>query len=196
MPRPQDHYGKKAKELGYPARSVFKLKEIMEKFPIIPKSPRILDIGAAPGSFSLFFLQQLKGKGSVVAVDLAERISIPGSFTNFQYIRGDIFAQDIQDRIFTYGPFDVIISDAAPSTTGQKEVDALKSISIAECVLGIAKRILRKDGNLVVKIFQGGGESEFFNSLRASFQNVKGFKPQASRRESFETYFIGIGFNP
>src|SRR3989304_7805940 len=99
MPRPQDHYGKKAKELGYPARSVFKLKEIMEKFPIIPKSPRILDIGAAPGSFSLFFLQQLKGKGSVVAVDLAERVSIPGSFTNFQYIRGDIFAQDIQDRI-------------------------------------------------------------------------------------------------
>jgi 23S rRNA (uridine2552-2'-O)-methyltransferase len=195
MPRPQDYYGKKAKEAGYPARSVFKLKEILEKFRILPPNPRILDIGAAPGSFSLFLLQKLNGKGSVTAVDLQSAVTIPSSFANFSYISGDIFDPKIQKRLIASGPFHLIVSDAAPSTTGQKEVDALTSIGIAECVLEIARRSLMKGGSLIVKIFQGGGEREYLQLLRGCFQSAKGFKPEASRKESFETYFIGIGFN-
>jgi 23S rRNA (uridine2552-2'-O)-methyltransferase len=196
MPRPQDHYGKKAKALGYPARSVFKLQEIIRKFSILKPGANVLDIGAAPGSFSLFLLQKLEGKGRVTGVDLAPNVSVPGTHTNFFYISGDIFNESTKQKISEHGPFDMIVSDAAPSTTGQKEVDALTSAAIAECVLEIARRSLKKGGNLVVKIFQGGGEREFMTLCKTCFGSVKGFKPQSSRQESFETYYIGISFNP
>ncbi|HEQ70862.1 MAG TPA: RlmE family RNA methyltransferase [Spirochaetia bacterium] len=194
MPRPQDHYGKKAKAEGYPARSVFKLKELLHKFRVLPVGARVLDLGAAPGSFSLYLLEQLKGRGKVVAVDLAPRIEVPETYDNFSYIVGDLFENDTRDRIAADGPFDLVISDAAPKTSGQKEVDALRSLSLVESVLEIARLCLKPGGSLVVKIFQGAGEQEYFKELKRYFLTVKGFKPQASRRESFETYFVGIGF--
>jgi len=190
----QDHYGKKAREMGYPARSVFKLQEIIRKFNLVPPGARILDIGAAPGSFSLYLLQFLRGAGSVVGVDLAPDVSVPEAEKNFTYIRGDITEPDIQNTLIAAGPYDVIVSDAAPSTTGQRELDTLASMGIAEAVLFIASRSLKKRGNFAVKIFQGAGEAEYMKTLRTCFEKVKGFKPQASRKESFETYFIGLGF--
>ena len=189
MPRPQDHYGKKAKAMGYPARSVFKLKEIVERFDIIPPSPTILDIGAAPGSFSLFLLEKVGPTGRIIGVDLALQLKIP-SFPNYTYISGDIFSSEVRQKLKDLGPYDLIISDAAPATCGQKEVDALKSIALAECVLQIAFTNLKPNGKMVVKIFQGSGEKEFILLLRQTFKQVRGFKPKASRSESFETYFI------
>lgn len=189
MPRPQDHYAKKAKAMGYPARSVFKLKEIVERFHIIPPSPTILDIGAAPGSFSLFLLEKVGSTGRIIGVDLVPHLKIP-SFPNYTYISGDIFSNDIRQKLLDFGPYDLIISDAAPATCGQKEVDALKSIALAECVLQIASTSLKANGKMVVKIFQGSGEQEFLLLLRQTFKQVRGFKPKASRSESFETYFI------
>lgn len=191
----QDHYGIKAKKMGYPARSIFKLQEIMEKFPLVPKNAKILDVGAAPGSFSMYLLERLKGHGSVVAVDLAKTVEVPKKYTNFTYICGDIYDEQIQSKLLELGPYDVVISDAAPATTGQKELDALKSISLAEAVLFVAEKTLKTNGNFMVKVFQGAGEAEYLNMVRRQFQKVKGFKPQASRKESFETFFIGLGFN-
>jgi 23S rRNA (uridine2552-2'-O)-methyltransferase len=196
MPRPQDHYGRKAKAEGYPARSVFKLKEILEKFPLLAPAARVLDIGAAPGSWSLFLLERLKGRGEVTGVDLADTVSVPAGTAHYRYIRGDIFEPAALDAIRGRGPFDVIVSDAAPATTGHREVDAAQSMALAERVLEIARLCLKKNGNLAVKVFQGAGEREYLERLRRCFRTAKGFKPRASRRESFETYFIGIGFSP
>ncbi len=194
MPRPQDHFGRKAKAEGYPARSVYKLKEILEKFPLLRPRAAVLDVGAAPGGFSLLLLEKLKGRGEVTAVDLAPSISVPAGTPRFLYIPGDIFTAETLERIRSRAPFDLIVSDAAPSTTGTRELDAAKSMALAERVLEIASTFLAPGGNLAVKVFQGAGEREFLELLRARFDTARGFKPQASRSESFETYFIGMGF--
>jgi 23S rRNA (uridine2552-2'-O)-methyltransferase len=194
MPRPQDHYGRKAKADGYAARSVFKLREILEKFPIFLSGSHVLDIGAAPGSFSQLFLEKLKGRGEVTGVDLASAVSVPPGTTNYRYITGDIFEAATLEQILARSPFDLVVSDAAPATTGTREVDTARSMALAERVLEIARLTLKKNGNLAVKIFQGSGERELLAAFRKCFAMAKGFKPQASRSESFETYFIGIGF--
>ena len=156
----------------------------------------MLDVGAAPGSFSLLFLEKLKNRGEVTGVDLAPWISVPPGTPHYLYIPGDIFAADTLTRIRTRSPFDLIVSDAAPSTTGTRELDAAKSMALAERTLEIASTCLVADGNLAVKIFQGAGERELLDRLRSCFVTARGFKPQASRSESFETYFIGMGFKP
>jgi 23S rRNA (uridine2552-2'-O)-methyltransferase len=194
MPRPQDHYGRKAKAAGYAARSVFKLGEILEKFPLFSPQAHVLDVGAAPGSFSQLLLQKMKGRGEVTGVDLAPVISVPAGTPNYRYISGDIFSNETMERVRARGPYDLIVSDAAPATTGTREVDAAKSMALAERVLEMACLCLKKNGHLAVKIFQGSGERELLETMRKRFATARGFKPQASRSESFETYFIGIGF--
>jgi 23S rRNA (uridine2552-2'-O)-methyltransferase len=196
MPRPQDHYGRKAKAEGYPARSVYKLREILDKFPVLPPQAHVLDVGAAPGSFSLLLLERLKGRGEVTGVDLAPTVSVPAGKSGYRYIPGDIFAPAVQAQVRDCAPFDLVLSDAAPATTGHREVDAAQSMALADCVLEIARACLKPNGNLVVKIFQGSGEREYLVLLRKLFRIAKGFKPLASRSESFETYFIGIGYQP
>ncbi len=196
MPRPQDHFGRKAKAEGYPARSVYKLREILEKFPLLRPPARVLDVGAAPGSFSLLLLEKLKGRGEVTGVDLAPAVSVPGGTPHYLYISGDIFEESTFERIRGRAPFDLIVSDAAPATTGTRELDAAQSMALAERVLEIAERCLAAGGNLAVKIFQGAGEREYLARLRSRFKTARGFKPQASRSESFETYYIGMGFIP
>jgi 23S rRNA (uridine2552-2'-O)-methyltransferase len=196
MPRPQDHFGRKAKAEGYAARSVFKLREILEKFPLFSPQAHVLDVGAAPGSFSQLLLQKMKGRGEVTGVDLAPTVSVPAGTANYLYIPGDIFEEATLERILSRAPFDLVISDAAPATTGTREVDAARSMALAERVLEIARLTLKGKGSLVVKIFQGAGERELLETFRKCFTTARGFKPQASRSESFETYFIGMGFLP
>ncbi|MBN2352306.1 MAG: RlmE family RNA methyltransferase [Spirochaetales bacterium] len=196
MPRPQDHFGRKARAEGYPARSVFKLREILEKFPLLRPRARVLDIGAAPGSFSILLLEKLKGGGEVTGVDLAPAIAVPAGTPGYLYISGDIFEEGVYTRIRSRAPFDLIVSDAAPATTGTRELDAAQSMALAERVLDIAADCLSAGGSLAVKIFQGAGEREYLARLRSRFKTARGFKPQASRSESFETYYIGMGFIP
>lgn len=196
MPRPQDHFGRRAKAAGYAARSVFKLREILDKFPLFTPRAHVLDVGAAPGSFSQFLLQKMKGRGEVTGVDLAPTVSVPAGADNFFYICGDIFEDAVLERIKDRAPYDLILSDAAPATTGTREVDAARSMALAERVLEIARLTLKEKGHLAVKIFQGAGERELLDALRRCFTSARGFKPQASRSESFETYFIGMGFKP
>jgi 23S rRNA (uridine2552-2'-O)-methyltransferase len=196
MPRPQDHFGRKAKAAGYPARSVFKLREILDKFPLLIPGARVLDVGAAPGSFSLLLLEKLKGRGEVTGVDLAPEVAVPPGTAHYRYISGDVFEPAVLERIRERAHFDLIVSDAAPATTGQREVDTARSLALAERVLEIARLCLKPGGHLAVKIFQGSGEREYLELLRKCFRTVRGFKPRSSRSESFETYFIGMGFKP
>lgn len=190
-PRADDYYALKAKKEGYPARSVYKLMEIQQKFKILDKSSAILDIGAAPGSWSLYILKELKGS-FLVSVDIMP-MDIDYKGSNFIFLQGDAFAEETVSKIREKAPYRTILSDAAPSTTGNRTVDTEKSLQLVESVIDIAEKMLSKEGNLVVKIFQGGGEKKIMERMKKMFKNVKIFKPDAVRKNSFETYLIGMG---
>jgi len=207
-----DHWQQKAREEGYPARSVYKLKEIDEKFSlfkaVLPTGSRlngqaglnVLDIGAAPGSWSLYVLRKMaamKKKGALVSVDLSplSREFDKGLFDggNFFFIQGDITAAQTRETILSKGAYSAIISDAAPATTGSRTVDAARSLALAEEAANYAQDALAEGGSLVVKVFQGGDSAALLKRMKTLFETAKSFKPQACRGESVETYFIGIG---
>ena len=106
---------------------------------------------------------------------------------------GDAFDPKNTEKIAAAGPYDTVLSDAAPATTGNRTVDAGASFEIVEQVVTLAQTILKKGGSLVVKVFQGGDEKEIFDRMKEMFEIVKSFKPEACRKISFETYFIGKG---
>lgn len=187
-----DQYTQRAHREGYPARSVYKLEEIQEKFHLVHQGSHVLDVGAAPGSWTLFCDRVLlKGNGSIVSVDLNPlNISpIPPTVTAFV---GDAFSKEIRAKLVELGPYDAIISDAAPMTTGNRSVDTSRSEWLAEQVVFLAEEQLKVHGNLVLKIFQGGGQVEIIQKMRQLFSKVKPFKPQACREDSFEIYLVGL----
>lgn len=188
-----DFWALKAKKEGYPARSVYKLMEIDKKFGLVKPGAAILDIGAAPGSWSLWVLQRLAGKGFLAAVDLQD-LALKPAFDNFLFIRGDLYDPDVRSRLLAKGPYSLLLSDAAPGTTGNRFVDQSASEGIVEAVIDYAEACLAPGGALVAKIFQGGAEGPLLKRLRSSFAQAKGFKPEACRPGSFETYLVATGF--
>ena len=191
-----DSWAQKAKAEGYPARSVYKLAEIDEKFRVLKTGGRFLDIGAAPGSWSLWILRKLGGKGFLAAVDLQPLGPelTQTAFGNFRFIRGDLYAEEVRSELIGLGPYDAVFSDAAPATTGNRLVDQGASEAIVESVLAWSYDCLAPGGALVAKIFQGGAERDLMDALRRRFSSVRGFKPKACRAESFETYLVATGF--
>lgn len=189
-----DHYFKLAKQKGYLARSVFKLQEINDKFKILKKNYKILDLGAAPGSWSQYVLEVTKGHCSILGVDL-KPIEMKSPFASgFKAIQGSFNIEEVLEQIKEKGPYDLIISDAAPSTSGDRFVDACSSAELAETVLDIAGNNLKQGGNVVIKIFQGGAEIEVMDRIKSLFTRFKAFKPKASKNESFETFYIGFEY--
>ena len=155
-----DSYTQKAHREGYPARSVYKLQEINAAHRLIKPGDTVLDVGAAPGSWTLFTHRELiKGRGRIVSVDLnpLSLDPIPPTVTEFT---GDAFSAEIRAKLVENGPYDAIISDAAPMTTGNRIVDTTRSEYLAEQVVILAEEQLRDLGNLVIMIFLGGGEQE------------------------------------
>jgi 23S rRNA (uridine2552-2'-O)-methyltransferase len=189
-----DYYWRKSKAEGYPARSVFKLKEIQEKHSIVRPRSRVLDLGASPGSWSLYLLDLLDGAGSVTGVDLDAPDRKLRSRNGFRFIQGDFTTEEIARLIEEAGPYDTVVSDAAPSTSGNRTLDTARSLDVARQVLAICGMSLAPKGNCVLKIFQGGGEREILEGMRGLFSTARAFKPKASRSESMETYFLGFGF--
>ncbi|MCL2805960.1 MAG: RlmE family RNA methyltransferase [Treponema sp.] len=209
-----DHWQQKARKENYPARSVYKLKEIDEKYgffkPVLrgrapagraPASGgvlKVLDVGAAPGSWSLYVLRKMQNRPVfLAAADLSplSREFDNGLFDgeNFFFIQGDITTAEVTETILSKGPYSVIISDAAPGTTGNHIVDTARSLELAEMVIEYAVTALAPGGNLAVKVFQGSGSDLLLKRIRTLFETAKSFKPQACRGESVETYFIGLG---
>ena len=196
-----DYWQQKARREGYPARSVYKLKEIDEKFALLkPRRAafRVLDLGAAPGSWSLYVLRKMAASGGFLsAADLSSlsREFDKGLFggDNFFFVQGDITAAEVKEALLSKGPYSAIISDAAPATTGNHTVDAARSLELAETVIAYAQDALAAGGNLVLKIFQGGESGAILKQMKALFETAKSFKPEACRGESVETYFIGLG---
>ncbi len=189
-----DYYWRKSKKEGYPARSVFKLQEIQEKHRILKPGGRVLDLGTSPGSWSLFILDFLGGNAEVTGVDLKSPDQRLLSRKNFHFIQGDFTASEVMQRILEGAPYDSVVSDAAPSTTGSRTLDTARSLDIARHVLGICEKALAPGGACLVKIFQGGEEKEILDRMRILFRTSRAFKPKASRSDSMETYYIGTGF--
>ncbi|HPX28613.1 MAG TPA: RlmE family RNA methyltransferase [Sphaerochaeta sp.] len=188
-----DSYTLRARKEGYPARSVYKLEEIQKQFAIIKKGDTVLDVGAAPGSWTLFINNVLlKGVGKIVAVDLNPLSINPIPYTVISYV-GDAFGNEIRPKLIEHGPYDAIISDAAPLTTGNRGVDTARSEHLAEQVILLGAEHLKTGGNLVVKLFQGGGEQELMKRIRTLFTRAKIVKPKACRDDSFEIYLVGVG---
>ena len=208
-----DHFSLKAQKEGYPARSVYKLKEMDEKFGLMKRSGghsrasfKALDLGAAPGSWSLYVLRKLsagapkpeqKAEPLLVAIDLAplSRQYDSGLFDSpdFVFLQGDFTLPEIQAAILSHAPYSLVLSDAAPATTGNRSVDTLRSLDLAETVLQFAETSLAKGGNMAIKVFQGGESGAFLKKIRGLFETGKSFKPQACRSDSFETYYLGLG---
>lgn len=189
-----DYYWRKSKEEGFPARSVFKLREIQEKYRLVRPGNAVLDLGASPGSWSLYILDLLAGGGSVTGVDLKAPDRKLLSRRGFRFIQGDFTSGETLAAILAFRPFDVVVSDAAPSTTGNRTMDTQRSLDLARQVLSIAEKALKPGGSLALKIFQGGEEKEILDWMRGRFASARAFKPKASRRDSMETYFVGTGF--
>ena len=189
----RDHYFLKAKQQNYPARSVYKLKEIDAKFKLFKPGMKVLDLGAAPGAWSLAASERIGASGCVLACDIqTTAIAFP---SNVRFLVADIFAlsEAFEEALATLVPFDVVLSDMAPSTTGTRFTDQARSYELCREALKIAKRCLKPDGSFVVKMFMGADMQEFLAVLRKNFTSVKGFKPKSSRPESKETFCVGLG---
>jgi 23S rRNA (uridine2552-2'-O)-methyltransferase len=186
-----DHYTQRAKKEKYPARSVYKLQEIQSKFRLIKKGNRVLDLGCSPGSWLLFAAQLTTGSGQVVGVDLKPvSIQLPDHVSVYT---GDILADpdSLTARIGT--DYHVVLSDMAPATSGQKDMDASRSYHLCQAALATAERILLPGGRFVCKIFQGSEFENLSASVKQSFRQYKIFKPRSSRKASKEIYIIGMG---
>ncbi len=187
----EDHYTQRAKKERFPARSVYKLQEIQEKYDIIKKGDRILDLGCSPGSWLLYAAELAGNKGMVTGIDLKPvTVKIP---SNVRVYTGDILSMNDDRPEFAGKDFNVVLSDMAPSTTGIKDVDAARSFNLCEAAFSIAQKMLLPGGSFVCKIFQGEDFESFSDSIKAGFNKRKIFKPQSSRKASREIYIIGTG---
>lgn len=187
-----DKWAKKAKELGYPARSVFKLIEIQEKFKILKKGDIVLDLGASPGSWSKYTYQIVGEKGKIIGVDLEEiKVKLPNLF----FLKRDVFELKIEEiKSLEISEVDVILSDLAPKTTGDKFVDHIRSVELVERVLALCLELLKEGGHLVAKIFEGPQTPFLKKKMEKIFQKVSLFKPKSSRKKSREIFFIAQKF--
>lgn len=189
----RDHYFEQAKKQHYLARAIYKLKQIQEKYRILRSGDRVLDLGAAPGSWLQYTCEAVGSKGLVVGVDLKK---IEHSFpARVVAIQGDIcddeFAAEIARR---YAPFDVVLSDMAPATSGIRVADSARSALLFEQALRLATTTLKAQGHFLAKIFQGSEFHDLLPLVKTRFDWVKVVKPDASRKISREIYILAMRF--
>jgi 23S rRNA (uridine2552-2'-O)-methyltransferase len=186
----EDHYARQAKKERFPARSVYKLQEIQKKYNLIKKGDTVLDLGCAPGSWLLYAADLTGSMGRVIGIDqVPVSIHVPSHVSLYT---GDILFMK-EDFIQSLGRgVNVVISDMAPSTTGNKLVDNTRSFELCCRALSISQMILTTGGSFVCKIFQGEDFNTFMELVRPVFNNFKIFKPKSSRKASKEIYIIGL----
>lgn len=187
-----EHYYKMAKKEKYRSRASYKLIQLNKKFRIIKPRDYVVDLGAAPGGWSQVALDIVGDDGKVVAVDL-QRIR-PFENENFIQITGDFTQHETVEKIKDALEWnaDLILSDAAPKLTGIKDIDQLKSIDIVENALKIADEVLKIDGSMIIKVFQGEGFQSLLKEVKKKFKIVKTTKPPSSRKKSVEMYLIAL----
>ena len=181
----RDQFFKKSKTLGYRSRASFKLIEINNKFRLIKDRTNLLDLGCCPGGWSQV-ASQIITEGKIMAIDIKEMEPIK----NVKFTKGDILDERIKDKVVDYfnSNLDVIISDMAADTTGNKSLDSIRTNNLCAKVINFSKSTLKPKGVLVSKLFMGEDFIEVKNLAKSVFKKVNFFKPDSSRKESKETY--------
>jgi len=184
----RDPYFRQAKQEGYRARSAYKLLQLQERFRIVRHGDTVVDLGAAPGSWSQVAVKLVGAKGRVVALDLQEIEVIPGVIT----LQGDMTDPATQAQVVEAagGQANVIVSDAAPSTSGIKLRDHALSMELTRAALTLAQTLLIPGGHMVVKVFEGPDLQDVLQEYKAAFRSARISAPKASRKESRETFII------
>lgn len=184
-----DPFTKKARKENYEARSIYKLKEIDEKEKLFSGVKRVIDLGAAPGSWTQYSLEKLPKESKIVACDLS-----PLGFESDRvvFLQESIETADISSAM-NGEKADLVLSDMAPKTSGQHDRDVALSLELATLALNTAEKHLRKGGNFVVKVFMGSDFEEYHKLLKSKFQTVKLLRPESTRKQSREIFLIGKG---
>jgi len=181
----RDQFFKKSKTLGYRSRAAFKLIELNKKFKFIKKNSNLLDLGSSPGGWSQVAIKTITS-GKILSIDIKDMEPIK----NVRFIRNDIFETKTKDVITEYfkDKLDIILSDMAADTTGNKSLDSIRTNQLCADVINFSKNTLKPKGVLVSKLFMGEDFIEVKNLAKSIFKNVNFFKPESSRKESKETY--------
>lgn len=188
----KDPYVQQAKAEGYRARAAFKLKELIERDRLFDGVRRVVDLGAAPGSWSQVARELLDDQAQVIALDILDMAPLPG----VTFIKGDFREDEVLaelERVLDGARVDLVMSDMAPNLSGVAPSDQARSVYLAELALAFARDWLNSSGRCVVKVFQGAGFDELLAEFRQTFRSVKVRKPAASRSESREVYLVGSG---
>ena len=181
----RDQFFKKSKTLGYRSRASFKLIELNQKFKFIKKNSFLLDLGSAPGGWAQV-ANRIISSGKIMAIDIKDMESIK----NVQFIKSDILEENTKNKVIKYfkGKIDIIISDMAADTTGNKSLDSIRTNQLCAEAIDFSKKTLKPEGVLVSKVFMGEDFIEVKKLAKSIFKNVNFFKPESSRKESKETY--------
>ena len=192
--RKKDQFHRLAKARGFRSRASFKLLQITKRYDFIRTGQRVLDLGAAPGGWLQAAHKAVADTGFVLGVDKQTIAPLP--YKNVMTMVADITQPELADEIKKRAGqgFDVVLSDLAPNVSGVWEVDHARQIELARCALRLGRRLLRPSGNMLVKVFQGSETKEFQTEMRRLFREFRIVKPPASRPESAELYFLGLGF--
>lgn len=189
-----DEFVKRAQQEGYRSRAVYKLKEIQEKDKIIRPGMRIVELGAAPGGWTQYAAECIKGQGRIIALDLLAIEPLP----DVEIIQGDFTEQTVLDELSALlGEnyfIDLVLSDMAPNTSGIRSADQAKSMYLTELAVDFARQYLKPGGHLLGKIFHGQGFDTLLKELRKDYRQVVIRKPKASRARSIETYVLAKGY--
>ena len=185
-----DRFTVAAKQQGYPARSVFKLEEIDRRIRLLKGGMHVLDLGAAPGSWMLYASQKIGNNGKLLAVDLSE-ITIPVP-QNATVIQGDALSLE-NEALEMYAPYDVVLSDMAPNTTGNRLGDQTRSFELFMRALAVAEKLVKPGGSFVGKIFMGEDFTVAKKAVKRIFDEERAIKPEGTRTNSYELFLIGLG---
>ncbi len=189
----EDKYVQKAQKLGLRSRAVFKIDEIQLKDKLIKPGMTVVDLGAAPGGWSQFAVEQVGDKGRVIACDLLPMDPIAG----VDFLQGDFREEAVLAALLERvgdAKVDVVMSDMAPNMSGNLAVDQPRSMYLVELALEMCSQVLAPNGSIVVKVFQGVGSEEYLKAIREQFKVVKVRKPDSSRARSREVYIVATGF--
>jgi 23S rRNA (uridine2552-2'-O)-methyltransferase len=187
-----DPFVAEAKERGYRSRAAFKLLELDEKYKLIKRGARVVDLGAAPGGWTQVVAEKVGRTGLVVAVDLVEVEGVAG----VAHIKGDIYEADIVERIVAAlgGQADLVLSDMAAPATGHARTDHLRVMGLVEAAYDVARLLLAPGGAFAAKVLMGGTERDLLEPLKRDFAKVYHAKPEASRADSREMYLVATGY--
>ena len=181
----RDQFFKKSKTLGYRSRASFKIIELNQKYKFIKKNSNLLDLGSHPGGWSQV-ASNIITRGKILSIDIKDMEPIK----HVKFLKSDILEESTKDRIIEYfkDKLDVIISDMAADTTGNKSLDSIRTNQLCTDVINLSKKILKPKGVLVSKLFMGEDFIEVKNLAKLTFKKISFFKPESSRSESKETY--------